>query len=216
MYLKNEYIQAILDITVDDVCVGEEPLSINFDDKTPDTTQKKFKDICSEFNSIVKWAARDLAVDGYSIYTIKVVDRNKLVALPYLEDVEFFLTDEKNVVCFPGTQSNEQDKDKQLEDKLIFINYDKSSLKKIEDKDKESKFAFGITPIPMQLRNVDKTISGLTTAEDSIARYRIQLGRLARFINVDVGLSFRRHPTRSGGHNFFSNQCQFNLSCEGY
>lgn len=182
----NEYVESILDITVDDVCVGEEPLSVNYDSNTPEVEQKKLKGICNEFNSIVKWVARDLAELGYSVYDIAVSSKNKLVALPYLEEVEFYLTKDKRVVAFEqGSTVGEQ-----LKKKLIFINFNKKSLQSIDTKNKlPSDIAFKIVPSPMQLKNAERTVSGLVSAEDSLARYRIQLGRLARWVNVDIGAS---------------------------
>lgn len=47
--------------------------------------------------------------------------------------------------------------------------------------------AFRIAPEPMQLKNAERTIQGLQTAEDAIARYRIQTSRFVRFANVDIG-----------------------------
>jgi len=181
---ENEYVEAILDITVDDVCVGEEPLSINFDSTTPEVTQKKLKGINDEFNSIVKWVARDLASEGVSVYDVTVSKKNKLIVIPFLEDVEYFLTKEKRVVAYAVGSKDES----QLTNKLIFINFDKKSLQPVEDK-RSSDIIFKIVPAPMQLRNVERTVSGLVSAEDSLARYRIQLGRLARWVNVDVGAS---------------------------
>lgn len=184
---ENEYVQAIVDITVDDVCVGEDPLSINFDEKTPSITQKKLKAITDEFNSIVKWVARDLALNGISIYDVSISKNKRLVLLPYLDDVDVYLTKQKKVVIYPN---NGKEGEHQLENKLIFLNYEKSSLHKITDKDRDnSELAFKVVPAPMQLKNADKTVSGLTSAEDSIARYRIQLGRIARWVNVDIGAS---------------------------
>lgn len=47
----NDYIQTILSITVDDICIGEEPLSINYDSNTPEDQVLKLKEIKDELNS---------------------------------------------------------------------------------------------------------------------------------------------------------------------
>lgn len=180
--LQNEYIDAMVGITVDDICIGEEPLSINYREGTPDDIALKLKEIVKEFNSIVRWVATDLCIEGYSVYDVKVSSKNRLLLFPYNEPVDFYLTSDKKVVCFE--QGNLK---KNLNNKLIFINFDKRSLVAVSDKNVSSKLKFQITPTPMQLTNATKTLSGLSNAEDSIAKYRAQLGRIARWANVDIG-----------------------------
>lgn len=180
--MQNEYIQAMVDITVDDICIGDDPLSVNYQDSTPDDVKMKVNDICKEFNSIIRWACTDLLVQGYSVYDVKVNKKNKLILLPYLDDVDFYLTTDKKVVLFEMN-----DLKKQLKNKLVFINFNKRDLTKVEDKEKASNLAFKIAPAAMQLSNSAKTISGLSSAEDSLAKLRAQLGRVARWANVDIG-----------------------------
>lgn len=179
--MQNEYIQAMVDITVDDICIGDEPLSVNFRENTPDDVVLKLKEICKEFNSIVRWVATDLLVQGYSVYDVKVSKNNRLILLPYLDDVDFYITKEKKLVVFEYN-----DLKKQLKNKLVFINFSKSNLTKIEDKTNTS-LLFKVAPAAMQLSNSAKTISGLSSAEDSLAKLRAQLGRVARWANVDIG-----------------------------
>lgn len=177
----NDYISTIVSITVDDICVGDSPLSISYKDTTPDITQLKLKDITTEFNTVVKDIARDLCLYGVSVYDVSVSKKNKLVVLPYIEPLTFYLTKDKEVVCYT------QDSNKSLTGKLIFINYTKSSLSAIEDKKMSSNLVFKISPRPMQLANAEGAIEGLTNAEDSLKRYRMQIARLVRFVNVDIG-----------------------------
>lgn len=180
--MSNEYIEAMVDITVDDICIGDDPLSVNYRENTPDDVVLKLKEICKEFNSIVRWVATDLLVQGFSVYDVKVSKQNRLILLPYLEDVDFYLTKDKKVVLFDSN-----DLKKQLKNKLVFINFNKRDLTKVEDKEILSSLAFKIAPAAMQLSNSAKTISGLSSAEDSLAKLRAQLGRIARWANVDIG-----------------------------
>lgn len=180
---ENDYVQSIVSITVDDICIGEAPLSINFNSTTPESVQLKLKAINDEFNDVVKWVATDLCISGYSVYDVSVNKKNRLVVLPYLEPVEFYLTKDKKVVAF-NIEGKEK---KSLSNKLIFINYSKSALSKVEDKDLKSDLAFKITPEPMQLKNADRTVQGIQSAENSLAKYRAQLSRIVRYANVDIG-----------------------------
>lgn len=176
---NNDYVQTILEITVDDICIGDCPLSIDFDQEAGKDIDVKLHRICDEFNSVVKDIARDLCQDGYSIWDISVdKDDNSLLVIPFLEDVEFYLTNKKKVVCYTPDK-------KQLKKKLVFINYTKRSLELLEDKDR-SGLLFKINPSPMQLKNVEKTIEGIINAETAIAKYRSLL-RPVRIANVDIG-----------------------------
>lgn len=177
----NDYVSTIVSITVDDICVGDTPLSINFKDTTPEVTQLKLKDINAEFNTVVKDVARDLCIHGVSVYDVSVSKRNKLIVMPYIEPLEFYLTKDKEVVCYAP------DSNKSLTGKLIFINYNKSSLASVEDKKLSSSLVYKVTPTPMQLANSESAIEGLLNAEDSLKRYRMQIARLVRFVNVDIG-----------------------------
>lgn len=177
---NNDYIQAILDITVDDVCIGEEPLSVSYKPSTDETTRVKLDNLCKEFNTIVKDVAYDLATVGYSVYDVDLdKEYNKIILLPYLEECEFYLTPKKEVVLFKVGAKE------QVTGKLIFINYNRRSLAK-EEGVKGARFK--VTPTPMQLKNAERTISALQTSENSITRYRALLKPL-RFANVDVGTS---------------------------
>lgn len=186
---ENEYVDAILDITVDDICVGEEPLSIVYDDKSSSVAKLKLDDITKEFNSIVKDVCRDLLENGYAVYDAEVGKNNKLVLLPVLDQVEFYLTKSKQVVAY-AIEDGKQEKEN-LSGKVIFINYNKRDLEKVEDckyldiPDAED-IRYKINPRPMQLANAHKTIQGLNNCEDSIAKYRALL-RPVRWANVDIG-----------------------------
>lgn len=184
---SNEYIDTMLTITQDDICIGESPLSINYDTNIPESMAAKLDQIKDECNTIVKWCARDLCVCGFSVYDANIdKDKNRLILLPHIDEVEFYLTKTKKIVCY----STEDNKKKNLKNVLIFINYDRSSFSKIEDDNSmPSSLAFKIDPIPMQLKNVEKTVTALQLTEQNILRYRTTLSRIARWVNVDIGTS---------------------------
>lgn len=180
---ENEYIEAIVDITVDDICIGESPLSVSSDIGTPENVSIRLDDICKELNTVVKWVAKDLCIKGVSVYKASINKKlNKLVLLPSLENYRYFISDTKEILAYTD------DDKKPIEDLLIFINVDKSSFQKIEDSF-DSKLAFSIVPTPMQVKNLSNTINKINIAENAISRYRAQLSRIARWVNVDVGLS---------------------------
>lgn len=179
----NPYIETIVSITVDDICIGEEPLSIDYKDDTPELTQIKFKEICDESNTIVKDVATDLCKVGCSVYTAGISSKNKLILLPYVKMCTFWLTKEKKVVVC-------DEDDNPMENVIIFVNYSKSDLMPVEEGDREhSEYAFQITPCPMQLKNVQGTINSLQRAEDNLDRYRAITSRIARWATVDIGTS---------------------------
>jgi len=183
----NEYVSVILDITVDDICIGDTPLSLttNPEVKVSDVTLMKLDMIKDECNSIVKDVCRDLLSVGYSVYDVVIDKKNKMFLIPYIDPVEFYLTKDKKVVCY--SVNDDSSRGQNLASKLIFINYTKRDLIKVEDaKSLPSRALFKITPRPMQLQNVGKAVSQLAQAEDSIAKYRALL-RPMRWANVDIG-----------------------------
>lgn len=182
----NEYISTMVDITVDDICIGENPISVSFDDGISPEVETKLTQIRDEFNTIVKWAAKDLCISGVSIYEC-IINDQRLVVLPHHEEVDLYLTKSKKVVAYKRDSRDTSN----IKDLLIFVNYEKSSLEKVEDiKVKgESNIAFKINPMPMQLKNVKKTVQALEFTENSILRYRTQLSRIARWVNVDIGVA---------------------------
>lgn len=129
----NEYVDMIVSITVDDICIGEEPLSLNYSTQTPHSIAVKFDQIRDEFNTVVKWVARDLCLSGVSIFSASISKDNKLLLLPYIDPVDLYLTKEKKVVAFPLDSSNKVSSKTQVKDLLIFVNYNKSDLVAIED-----------------------------------------------------------------------------------
>ena len=160
---SHELINTIIDITSDDVCIGNTPLYYTGGD---DSIKEKLDEVFEQFNKIVKWATTDLLAVGYSIYKTSVID-GKFVIVPYLEEVSFFL-DKKGEV-----QAYGEDYVK-LSEHLVFLNYEKTSLRLIEDEIEElpSNILYQIEPTSIQLKNIGSLIKDLTVTERSLLRYR--------------------------------------------
>lgn len=180
--LDNELINSVIEITAEDVCLGNSPVYLTRTD-IPIHTKKKLELIIEEFNSIAKWAAVDLLKHGVSLYQTKVSKEDNLLIFPMVEEYSYFLTKEKKIRVFA------KDSDEEIKDILLFINYDKSSLIELDEKEKKSDLLYQITPSPIQLKNVDKAGRDLEISERSMMQYRRQVSKLIRIIAVDIGVS---------------------------
>lgn len=189
---QNELIQSVVDITVNDVVIGRSPFTYLSKDGTPHSLKVKVEEqLIPEFNKIAKWAARDLLTKGYSIYETEIYD-DKFTLIPVIDDCEFYIDKRGNIIVYRITEDGRSEKSENLQDIIVFLNYDKSSFANFEDSDKELKnkgIKFAVTPTPIQLKNVAKTAKDLYDTEQSILRYRTQLSRILRFVTVDIGVS---------------------------
>jgi len=189
---NNDLINSVLDITVDDVCIGRKPFTYVFKDGTPDSIKQKIDDqILPQFNKIAKWVARDLLKRGYSVYETAIYD-GEFTLNPIIDECEFYLDSRNNVVVFNIDEEGNREAIENLTDVIVFLNFDKESLVHFDDNDNELKgkgIKYGINPSPIQLKNITTTAKDLYTIEQSLLRYRSQLARIVRFISVDVGLS---------------------------
>lgn len=192
---QNPYAEAICDITADDVCRGETPVSYNYElpdnetelPKAHQTVLDSFKD---ELNGIVRWVSKDLQLVGVSVFNATFdKETNKICLLPNLKDLKFYLTKTKQVVAYDMTETRKEKQN--LEDVIIFINFEKNSLLEIpeDNKDLTDDIAFEITPTPMQFKNAKSTLDSLNLIENALKRYRAQLSRIVRYATVDIGLS---------------------------
>ena len=204
----NAYADAICDITADDVCRGEEPVSYSYElpedlEELPDDVFSVLESFKKELNSVAKWISKDLQVNGVSVYditfnkskkevedSVEIENKDKkpeVYILPNLDELTFYLTKDKKVVAYDLTSPDKKNK----EDVIIFINYDKNSLTKIDDKNKDlsEDIAFQIQPTPMQFKNATDTLNAINLIENALKRYRAQLSRIIRYATVDVGLS---------------------------
>lgn len=180
---NSEYIQSVVDITKDDVCLGKSPLYYECAQNADKSVLEVVENIIlPAYNRIVTWACRDLLTKGYSVYRERKVASNYCL-IPVLDEVSFYLDNKMEIAAFIG------DDKLSLKNALIFVNYDKTSMSAIDDSDNKSGLLFKVSPMPIQLKYVGKTAAELTSQERSILRYRQQLSRILRFINVDIGIA---------------------------
>ena len=172
-----DLIKSIVSITVDDVCIGSSPFYYKTGEPVDNAARSKFDKILRELNSIAKWIAYDLLVDGISPYKIKVVGK-EIYIYPILDKVKVILNSRKEVILL-------DENDNKIIDALVFVNFDRTSLAKIEGKNYE----FSITPKSIQLSNVAETGKELAMVEKAILRYRRDLSKILRFVSVEVGAS---------------------------
>ena len=90
-FMEHELIKTIVDITADDVCLGNSPLYYTGGDES---INDKVDDVFKQFNKVIKWVAVDLLKTGYSVYKTQVID-GKFIIIPYIGVVSFFLRQEK-------------------------------------------------------------------------------------------------------------------------
>ena len=187
----NPYAEVICDITADDVCRGEEPVSYAYElpegeglEELPDDVFEILESFKKELNSIVKWVSKDLQVNGVSVYDVSLnkEDENgekkkpEVFLMPNLDELTFYLTKDKRIIAYNLTDSKQEKKN--LEDVIIFINYEKNSLTKVEEstnKDLSDEIAFEVRPTPMQFKNTQGTLDALNLVENALKRYRAQL-----------------------------------------
>lgn len=181
--VKNmELIAAILSITVDDVCIGSEPFYYK-SDETPSRIDKvKLDKVLKEFNEISKWIAYDLLADGVSVYKPKIVGKS-IYFVPILKTLKFVLNSKREVIVY-------DENDHKINDVLVFINYNKTSLSvRQNSRGEDEEDTFDITPLPIQLQNVQQTAQELSMTEKAIQRYRKTISKIVRFVHVEVGLA---------------------------
>jgi hypothetical protein len=193
---QNAYAEAICDITADDVCRGETPVSYNYElpegvEELPEAHQSVLDSFKDELNSVVRWVSKDLQLVGVSVFNATFdKEENKICLLPNLRELKYYLTKTKRVVAYDMTEAHKEKRN--LEDVIIFINYEKNSLIEVpeDNKDLDNKdIIYEITPTPMQFKNAKGTLDALNLIENALKRYRAQLSRIVRYATVDVGLS---------------------------
>ena len=192
---QNPYAEAICDITADDVCRGETPVSYNYElpegmTELPVAEQTILDSYKDELNGIVRWVSKDLQLVGVSVFDAAFNKETcKICLLPNLKNLKFYLTKTKQVVAYDMSEAHKEKQN--LEDVIIFINYEKNSLLEIpeDNKDLTDDIVFEITPTPMQFKNAKSTLDTLNLIENALKRYRVQLSRIVRYATVDIGLS---------------------------
>lgn len=197
---NNEYIRTIVDITADDVCIGNSPYYYKCKADTPSEVRDNVESILNEFNSIAKWAAVDILRRGFSVYRTEVKEvkgKKKFLLIPVQENLDFYMTDTKEIAVYYSEDVEDktrEDKDKNLENILCFLFYEKDGLQTVKDSEdsrlrNDATLLYKINPTGIQLRNVRQTALDLATTERALIMYRKQLSRIVRFVNVDIGVS---------------------------
>lgn len=204
---SHDFINTMVDITADDVCIGSSPIYFENSDKVISPELKeKYSSLVKALNKICRWVAVDLLKRGYSAYVLKkisiedfeyvdgqrvrkTIEKPNLV--PVLDTIEFYMTESGEVV----TVVDESERD----DILVFLNYSKETIQlnasdNRKSTDPRSKYKFLITPEPIQLKHVQSVATDLYTVERALYRYRVQLSKIVRFAEVEVGVS-------QGGNN---------------
>lgn len=182
---NDDTINSMVEITVDDVCIGNSPFYLKFDDEIPEELLDRVRLIQKQFNKIAKWIAKDLLKRGFSVYDVKQV-QGKFVVLPHLAPVSFYLNAFGDIVAL-----GEDGETLPAKETLIFINYEREGLSKVGDQfsTEDSVYQISVSPVPIQLKNVSSVAKDLLITKRSILRYRAQLSRIVRFASVDIGVS---------------------------
>lgn len=199
---SHDFINTIVDITADDVCIGNSPIYIENLDKVISPEQKEaYQKVVKAANKIAKWVAVDLLKRGYSLYAFRQFEvkvdtfvggkklettetRQRLV--PVLEEASFYMDEDGKIYVY--VEDNLRD------DLLVFLNFSKETLILNKDtdfnsQDPRSSYKFIINPEPVQLKHVQTVATDLYMVERAMYRYRVQLSKIVRFAEVEVGIS---------------------------
>lgn len=192
----HDFINSMVDITADDVCIGSSPVYVSGLDTIKSVVlRQRVSDLCDALNGIAKWTAIDLLKTGLSMYVLHTYDdvvarRKKAKLVPFIEDVGIYMRRDGTIIIYDSNGHV-------LENVLVFLNYSKSSLEIItsdmssEDVDgiDWSEIQYRVIPEPIQLKNISSVAQDLYAVERSMYSYRQKLARVVRFATVDVGTS---------------------------
>lgn len=201
---SHDFINTMVDITADDVCIGSTPVYLeNADLVMSPELKKEYLNLVKALNKISRWVAVDLLKRGISVYILKqahikvpkYVDGQQLEGeivipnlVPVLDDVEIYMTEDGEIVYIIDGKIRK--------DLLVFLNYSRETIilnrkngEHINPNDITSKYKYQITPEPIQLKHVQSVATDLYMVERAMYRYRIQLSKIARFAEVEVGVS---------------------------
>lgn len=176
-----DFINSIIDIAKDDVCVGRAPFFYQSEKKRISNALKdRCQVLCDALNKIAPWVATDLLKVGVSTYNYKVLDDKRIIFNPILTKCYYILEDDNSVAVY------NEDGEK-VENILVFIYYDKENLVLLEEGDNEGRVQ--IVPAGIQTKNLKQSLDALSNTEKSIARLRADTSRVVRFGTVEVGLN---------------------------
>lgn len=186
------FVNSIVDITADDVCVGHSPFYLTgLESLLSPELRARLESLCSALNGIARWAAVDLLKSGLSMYELhQRKDPSVKVTipslLPFCEAVRLFLCSDGRIVVFSA-------EGELLESLLLFLNYSKESLVAV-DKDslgwdfpKDFDVRYEVMPEPIQLKNLSGISADLFYQERALYQRRQKLARVLRLVSVDVG-----------------------------
>lgn len=206
---NNEFIKTIIDITADDVCIGATPFYLYGADEKILSAKllQSYKSLTDALNRIGKWAAIDLLGRGWSIYSLRTqeievaspsgVDGEKLFTkinkanlVPVIVDtVRFYMKTTGEVVVRIGKE--------EAKSHLIFLHYSKDTLRLLENRDGNladdklpEDYLYEVIPEPIQLKHVAEAATNLWRVERAMYTYRMQLSKIVRFAEVEIGQSY--------------------------
>ena len=184
---QHDFINTMVDITADDVCIGNSPAYVEGDENLRSPKLKSRLDaLLHAVNGIVRWAAVDILKYGVSGYALCTDNNNVPHLVPILNSsLSFYMSKTGTVVTYrDGIRCG---------DLLVFLNYSKSSLQPLDGgcalPDDRDDLLYQIVPEPIQLKYVDKVARDLFAEERAMYTYRQQAARWVRMIAVDVGVS---------------------------
>lgn len=177
-----DFIQSILSITVDDVCIGTYPLFYKTQTEISPIQKAMLDELTLSVNSEIRNIAWDLLSLGYSAYKVHVDAIKKRVFLyPQIDDnPKIVLSRDKKLKYFKDADGTTPESDI-----LLFCNYIKMDMTPCDD----DNLAYVIEPRPIQLANIRNTVRDLLITDQSILSYRRQLSKVVRFATVEVGAS---------------------------
>lgn len=184
----NDFINSVVDITADDVCVGNSPFYVKGVSSILSPILKDRTELlCEALNKIARWAAVDLLKRGVSVYWLELQGvRNKPCLIPYMDPLDFYMRRDGSVVAV--TSSGEE-----VLDLLVFLNYSKESLVRLDsgggDGSSGNDYLYSVLPEPIQLKNLGAIGEDLAREEAALYSYRERLSRIIRMVTVEVGNS---------------------------
>lgn len=183
-----DFLNSIIDIAKDDVCVGDEPMFYQSDKaRVPASVKEACKGVCEAFNFIAPWVAFDLLKTGKSIYTYSVVE-GSVYFNPYLKETRVYLQPDHNLLVV------DDETNLQIENAVAFVYYDKNMLELVEDEDTlddelKGQVAFVVNPSGIMTKNAKTAIKDLIDCERDVKNLRASTSRVVRFATVEVGLN---------------------------
>lgn len=181
------FIDSLIDIAADDVCVGDEPMFYSAEKRGKKSDKKSRQLICDAFNKIAHWVAFDILKSGVSIYTYYLTDDDVLTFFPYVRKVRLYLRPDYSIMVV------DDEKDEEVVNCLAFVYYDKSTLVQVDETEQSSSHlelpSFQIMPAGIMTKNAMQSIQDLAKCEKSIQDLRSSTSRVIRFASVEVGLN---------------------------